>query len=63
MPGIVTQPRSNGDRRPSIRGFGLTRNGGSHDVTPQMDGVPIDTSDGLFDVAVDGATRNGKPAA
>jgi len=50
VPGIVLQPKSNIDNRISIRGSGLTRNYGNRGVNLYMDGIPINTSDGLFDV-------------
>lgn len=50
VPGVVTQPKSNIDNRVSIRGSGLTRNYGNRGVNLYMDGIPINTSDGLFDV-------------
>ncbi len=50
VPGVVTQPKSNVDNRVSIRGSGLTRNYGNRGVNLYMDGIPINTSDGLFDV-------------
>ncbi|WP_247877202.1 TonB-dependent receptor plug domain-containing protein [Azospirillum brasilense] len=50
VPGVITQPKSNVDNRVSIRGSGLTRNYGNRGVNLYMDGIPINTSDGLFDV-------------
>lgn len=50
VPGVVTQPKSNIDNRVSIRGSGLTRNYGNRGVNLYMDGIPINTSDGLTDV-------------
>lgn len=50
VPGVITQPKSNIDNRVSIRGSGLTRNYGNRGVNMYMDGIPINTSDGLFDV-------------
>lgn len=48
--GAITQPKSNIDNRVSIRGSGLTRNYGNRGVNVYMDGIPINTADGLFDV-------------
>ncbi|MDO9411740.1 MAG: TonB-dependent receptor [Pseudolabrys sp.] len=50
VPGVITQPKSNVDNRVSIRGSGLTRNYGNRGVNIFMDGIPINTADGLFDV-------------
>ncbi len=50
VPGVITQPRSNIDNRVSIRGSGLTRNYGNRGVNVYMDGIPINSSDGLFDL-------------
>lgn len=50
VPGVVTQPKSNIDNRVSIRGSGLTRNYGNRGINVYMDGIPINTSDGLFDL-------------
>lgn len=50
VPGVITQPKSNIDNRVSIRGSGLTRNYGNRGINLLMDGIPINTSDGLFDV-------------
>ena len=50
VPGVITQPKSNVDNRVSIRGSGLTRNYGNRGINLYMDGIPINTSDGLFDV-------------
>ena len=50
VPGVITQPKSNIDARVSIRGSGLTRNYGNRGVNLYMDGIPINTADGLFDV-------------
>jgi len=50
VPGVITQPKSNIDNRVSIRGSGLTRNYGNRGVNLYIDGIPINTSDGLFDV-------------
>lgn len=50
VPGFLIQPKSNIDGRVSIRGSGLTRNYGNRGVNMYMDGIPINTSDGLFDL-------------
>ncbi|MES2194409.1 MAG: TonB-dependent receptor [Pseudomonadota bacterium] len=50
VPGVITQPKSNIDNRISIRGSGLTRNYGNRGINVFMDGIPINTSDGLFDL-------------
>ncbi len=50
VPGIITQPKSSIDNRISIRGSGLTRNYGNRGVNLYMNGVPINSSDGLTDV-------------
>jgi iron complex outermembrane recepter protein len=50
VPGVITQFKSNIDNRISIRGSGLTRNFGNRGVNLYIDGIPINTSDGLTDV-------------
>jgi len=50
VPGVITQPKSNIDNRVSIRGSGLTRNYGNRGVNLYVDGIPINTADGLFDL-------------
>lgn len=50
IPGVIAQPKSNIDNRISIRGSGLTRNYGNRGINMYMDGIPINTADGLFDV-------------
>ena len=50
VPGVITQPKSNIDNRISIRGSGLSRNFGNRGINVYMDGIPINTADGLFDV-------------
>lgn len=50
VPGVITQPKSNIDNRVSIRGSGLTRNYGNRGLNAYLDGIPINTADGLFDV-------------
>jgi iron complex outermembrane recepter protein len=50
VPGVLTQPRWGPDGRVSIRGSGLTRNYGNRGINVSMDGIPINTADGLFDL-------------
>jgi iron complex outermembrane receptor protein len=50
VPGVTIQPRWGIDGRVSIRGSGLTRNYGNRGINVYMDGIPINTSDGLFDL-------------
>jgi iron complex outermembrane receptor protein len=50
VPGVTLQPKSNIDNRVSIRGSGLTRNYGNRGVNMYLDGIPINTADGLFDL-------------
>lgn len=50
VPGVIAQPKSNTDNRISIRGSGLTRNYGNRGVNLYLDGVPVNSSDGLTDV-------------
>jgi iron complex outermembrane receptor protein len=50
VPGVVTQHRMGDDARISIRGSGLSRAYGSRGVTLLLDGVPMNTSDGLIDL-------------
>jgi iron complex outermembrane recepter protein len=50
VPGIIIQPKANIDSRVSIRGSGLTRNYGNRGINMYMDGIPINTADGLFDL-------------
>lgn len=50
VPGVVTQTRWGPDARISIRGSGLSRSYGNRGVNMFMDGIPINTSDGLFDL-------------
>jgi len=49
VPGVFAQPRYGDDARISIRGSGLSRNYGNRGVNMYMDGIPINTSDGLVD--------------
>ncbi|HRO58764.1 MAG TPA: TonB-dependent receptor [Burkholderiaceae bacterium] len=50
VPGVVTQSRWGPDARLSIRGSGLSRNYGNRGINMLMDGIPINTADGLFDL-------------
>lgn len=50
VPGVILQMRYGPDARLSIRGSGLTRGYGNRGINPMMDGIPISTSDGLFDL-------------
>jgi iron complex outermembrane receptor protein len=50
VPGVIIQPRWGPDARISIRGSGLSRNYGTRGINMYMDGIPINTSDGLFDL-------------
>lgn len=50
VPGVIVEPRWGPDGRLSIRGSGLTRNYGNRGINAFMDGIPINTSDGLFDL-------------
>jgi iron complex outermembrane receptor protein len=50
VPGVVTQTRMGDDARISIRGSGLSRAYGNRGITLYLDGVPMNTSDGLMDL-------------
>ena len=49
VPGVITQPRMGDDARVSIRGSGLSRAYGNRGITLYLDGIPLNTSDGLLD--------------
>lgn len=49
VPGVVTQPRMGDDARVSIRGSGLSRAYGNRGIAMYLDGIPLNTSDGLLD--------------
>ncbi len=49
VPGVFAQPRFGDDARISIRGSGLSRNYGNRGLNMYMDGIPLNTSDGLVD--------------
>ncbi|MCG6203243.1 TonB-dependent receptor [Rhodopseudomonas sp. HC1] len=50
VPGVLIQQRWGPDARISIRGSGLSRAYGNRGIIPLMDGLPISTADGLFDL-------------
>lgn len=50
VPGVTIQQKWGPDARVSIRGSGLTRNYGNRGINAFIDGIPINTSDGLFDL-------------
>jgi iron complex outermembrane receptor protein len=49
VPGVITQPRMGDDARVSIRGSGLSRAYGVRGLSMYLDGIPMNTSDGLMD--------------
>ncbi len=49
VPGVVTQTRWGPDARVSIRGSGLSRSYGNRGLNAYMDGIPLNTSDGLVE--------------
>jgi iron complex outermembrane receptor protein len=49
VPGVIVQPRMGDDVRLSIRGSGLSRAYGVRGITLTIDGIPMNTSDGLLD--------------
>lgn len=49
VPGVITQTRMGDDARISIRGSGLSRAYGIRGITVLLDGIPMNTSDGLMD--------------
>ena len=49
VPGVITQPRMGDDARVSVRGSGLSRAYGARGISLLLDGVPMNTSDGLVD--------------
>jgi iron complex outermembrane receptor protein len=49
-PGVWAQPKWGEDARLSIRGSGLSRNFHGRSLQLYMDGIPINTSDGYFDL-------------
>lgn len=50
VPGVIVQTRWGADGRVSIRGSGLSRSYGNRGINIFMDGIPLNTSDGLFDL-------------
>lgn len=50
VPGVLVQTRWGPDARVSIRGSGLSRSYGNRGINVYMDGIPISTADGLFDL-------------
>jgi len=50
VPGVLVQPRWGPDGRLSIRGSGLSRAYGNRGINIYMDGIPLNTADGLFDL-------------
>lgn len=50
VPGVYVQSRYGEDARVSIRGSGLSRPYGNRGINMFMDGIPINTSDGLVDL-------------
>lgn len=50
VPGVIVQTRWGPDARLSIRGSGLSRNYGNRGINAFLDGVPVNTADGLFDL-------------
>lgn len=49
VPGVITQTRMGDDARVSIRGSGLSRAYGNRGISMYLDGIPLNTSDGLLD--------------
>lgn len=50
VPGVIAQHRMGDDARLSIRGSGLSRNYGNRGILLLIDGIPLNTSDGLMDL-------------
>lgn len=50
VPGVWAQPKWGEDARLSIRGSGLSRNFHGRSLQLYMDGIPINTADGYFDL-------------
>ena len=50
VPGVWAQPKWGEDARLSIRGSGLSRNFHGRSIQLYMDGIPINTADGYFDL-------------
>jgi iron complex outermembrane receptor protein len=49
VPGVFAQPKWGGDTRISIRGSGLSNNYHLRSINLYMDGIPINTADGIAD--------------
>ena len=49
VPGVIVQPRMGDDARVSVRGSGLSRAYGTRGISMYIDGIPLNTSDGLLD--------------
>lgn len=49
VPGVIVQPRMGDDARVSVRGSGLSRAYGNRGIAMYIDGIPLNTSDGLLD--------------
>jgi iron complex outermembrane receptor protein len=49
VPGVITQHRMGDDARVSIRGSGLSRAYGNRGIALSLDGIPLNTADGLLD--------------
>lgn len=49
VPGVIVQPRMGDDARVSVRGSGLSRAYGNRGIAMYVDGIPLNTSDGLLD--------------
>jgi len=50
VPGVWAQPKWGEDSRLSIRGSGLSRNFHGRSLQLTMDGIPVNTADGYFDL-------------
>ncbi|WP_374407982.1 TonB-dependent receptor family protein [Pelagerythrobacter sp.] len=50
VPGVIVQPRMGDDARLSVRGSGLSRAYGARGIALYIDGIPLNTSDGLVDL-------------
>jgi iron complex outermembrane receptor protein len=50
VPGVIVQPRMGDDVRLSIRGSGLSRAYGVRGIQLTIDGIPMNSSDGLLDL-------------
>jgi iron complex outermembrane receptor protein len=50
VPGVWAQPKWGEDSRLSIRGSGLSRNFHGRSLQLYMDGIPVNTADGYFDL-------------